>query len=252
MFRYSSRFWLYAPISLFLLLAVAVMIHWRITADVFEKRLTALKGREAVPGVTLDWDSMQVGGFPFRLDADFTNLRIRGDGAHGPFAWASEKFALHALTYGRKTTVYEAAGRQALSWTGSNGKPRHISFLPGAMRGSSTTGAQGLSRFDLDIMNLGDSAFTIDRFQFHMRRDPNGQDLDLMFKTEGLQTLGLKLGSLQFYATLSQANALAPLLKGAMSWPDAAAKWRAQGGGAKLSQVAGKGLAPDLFLSPLY
>ena len=32
MFKYSSRFWLYAPTGLFLLLAAAAMIHWWIVA----------------------------------------------------------------------------------------------------------------------------------------------------------------------------------------------------------------------------
>ena len=46
MFKYSSRFWLYTPISLFLILAVAVMVHWWMAAGAFEKKLGALKGRE--------------------------------------------------------------------------------------------------------------------------------------------------------------------------------------------------------------
>ena len=97
---YSSRFWLYAPISAFLLLAAATMAHWWLVDKAFEKKLAAIKGHEAIPGVTLDWDKVEVGGFPFRIDADFTNFRAQGAGARGPFAWKTDKFALHALTYG--------------------------------------------------------------------------------------------------------------------------------------------------------
>ncbi|HWU56871.1 MAG TPA: DUF2125 domain-containing protein [Rhizomicrobium sp.] len=251
-FKYSSRFWLYAPISLFLLLAVIVMVHWWIAAGAFEKKLAALKGHEAIPGVTIDWTSAEVGGFPFRMDADFTNLRIQGAGAHGPFAWTSEKFALHALTYGRKQVVYEAAGRQQASWTWSNGKVQNASFLPATMRGSSILDGKGLSRFDLDIVNLGGNSFTIDRLQFHMRRDPDGSDLDLMFKTDGLQLAGLKADNLELYATLSQLSALMPLLRGETSWPEAAKSWRAQGGTAKLSKGLLAALSPVWRLSPLY
>ena len=75
--NYSSRFWLYAPISTFLLLAAAVMGYWHLVDSAFEKKLAALKGHEAIPGVTLDWDKVEVGGFPFRIDADFTNFRAR-------------------------------------------------------------------------------------------------------------------------------------------------------------------------------
>ena len=252
MFKYSSRFWLYAPISLFLLLAAAVMIYWWIAAQAFEKKLASLKGHQAVPGITVDWDQVEVGGFPFRMDAAFTNFRVSGAGAHGPFAWTSEKFALHALTYGRKQIVYEAAGRQDVRWTWSNGKAQHATFLPATMRGSSILDRRGLNRFDLDIVGLGDSSFTIGRLQFHMRRDPDGSDLDLMFKTDGLQLAGLKVGDLQLYVTLSRLDALMPLLRGELSWPDAAQHWREQGGKAKLTNGLLAALSPVWRLSPLY
>jgi hypothetical protein len=250
-FKYSSRFWLYAPISAFLLLAAAAMIHWWVLAQAFEKKLAALKGHEAIPGVTLDWSSVAVGGFPFRLDADFTNLHIQGAGARGPFGWASEKFALHTLTYGRRQIVYEAAGRQTLNWTAASGNAHSISFLPGTMRGSSIQDAKGLSRLDLDVVDVGDKDFAIGRFQFHMRRNRDGRDLDLMLRTDGLALLGLKAGSLQLYATLQQADALMPLMRGETSWPEAVAKWRSEGGSAKLSGGLGD-RALQLFLSPLY
>lgn len=251
MFKYSSRFWLYAPISLFLLLAVATMIYWQMAASAFEKKLAALKGHDAVPGVTVDWNSVELGGFPFRLDADFTNFRVQGAGAHGPFAWTSEKFALHALTYGRRQVVYEAAGNQDVRWTWSNGKTQHAAFLPGTMRGSSILDAKGLSRFDLDIVDLAARDVAIGRLQFHMRRDPDSSDLDLMLRTDGLQLEGVKLGNLQLYVTLSQLDALLPLLRGETSWPEAAQHWRDQGGKAKLSNGL-LGLSPVWRLSPLY
>ena len=252
MFKYSSRFWLYAPISLFLLLACAVMVYWWTAAQAFERKLMALKGHPAVPGIIVDWDQVEVSGFPFRLDAGFTNLRIEGTAAHGPFAWSSEKFAMHALTYGRKQIVYEAAGKQDVRWTWSNGKVQHASFLPATMRGSSILDGRGLNRFDLDIMDLGDKNFTIGRLQFHMRRDPDGRDLDLMLRTDGLELAGLKAGNLELYVTLNQLNALMPLLRGEVSWPDAAQRWREQGGKAKLANGLLAALSPVWRLSPLY
>jgi len=252
-FKYSSRFWLYAPTGLFLFLAAAAMIHWWIVAGAFEKKLAALKGKEAIPGITLDWDSVEVGGFPFRLEGNFTNLRVQGAAAHGPFAWRSEKFALHALTYGRHQIVYEAAGRQELSWTAASGNAHTVSFLPGSMRGSSIVDGKGLARFDLDIVNVGEKSVAIGRLQFHMRRDPDGSDLDLMVRADGLSALGVKIGGgLQLYTTLSQATALMPLLRGDNSWPEAIQNWRAQGGAAKPSQSKAAILSPDWFLSPLY
>jgi hypothetical protein len=245
---YSSRFWLYAPFCTFLTLAAIAAAHWWIVAGDFEKKLAALKGHQAVPGVTLDWDQVSVGGFPFRLDADFSNLHISGAGAHGPFSWSAEKFALHALTYGRAKTVYEAAGQQHVSWTDGAGAAHTASFLPGSLRASSIRDNRGLTRADLDIIGVGGKDFAIGRFQLHMRRDPDGADLDLMLKADSAGARKL----VQVYATLNHANALTSLLRGEKSWPEAAANWRAQGGTANLSQVVAPGLDPQAILSPLY
>ena len=248
MFRYSSRFWLYAPISLFLAIAAAVMVHWWVVADAFEKKLAAAKGHQAIPGVTLDWRTVAVGGFPFRIDADFTDFTIAGAGAHGPFAWTSEKFAAHALTYGRPKAVYEAAGQQQARWTAADGSAHAASFLPGSMRASSITGPEGLRRFDLDIVGMGAKDFTIGRLQFHMRRDPDGSDLDLMLNADAV---GARK-QVQVYALLNRAGSLVSLLKGEKPWPEADTNWHAQGGTAKLSEVIAPGLAAEALLSPLY
>lgn len=250
MLRYSSRFWLYAPSALFALLAAAVMIHWWMLAGPFEKKLAALKGRETIPGITLDWDKAEVGGFPFRLDATFQNLRIAGAGAHGPFSWRSEEFAMHSLTYGRSQDVYQAAGRQQISWTDSNGGARAAAFQAGSMRGSSILGRQGLMRFDLDIAELGGPDFTLTRLQFHMRRDPDGNSLDLMVSTDGLPVGTKKPDHRQLYVTLANAEPLLPLLRGELSWPEAVKHWRAGGGSEKLSNADDQSLAG--LLNPLY
>lgn len=211
--NYSSRFWLYAPFCTFLTLAAIAAVHWWIVAGAFEKKLAALKGHQAVPGVTLDWDTVSTGGFPFRLDAAFTNFRVSGAGAHGPFQWHAAKFALHALAYGRAKTVYEAAGQQNISWTDASGTAHSASFLPGALRASSILDKGRLIRADLEIVGIGAKDFTIGRFQLHMRRDPDGADLDLMLKAESAGTRKL----VQVYATLSRAGSLTALLKGESS-----------------------------------
>ncbi len=264
MFKYSSRFWLYAPTGIFLLLALGAMAHWWIVDRAFEKKLAALKGHEAVPGITLDWDKVEVGGFPFRIDADFANFRVSGSAAHGPFAWKTEKFALHALTYGRQQVIYEAAGRQDLRLSLAEGKsPAVMSFAVGSLRASSINNKGGLARFDLDMADAGQPQWTISRFQFHMRRDPDGKNLDLMFQLDGFQlrmhplglAIAMKPGNVSFYATLDHLDAVKDLLDGKISWPEAARKWRAEGGSVKLSQVktgGGNILMPDVLVSPLY
>ena len=249
MFRYSSRFWLYAPITVFLLIAIAVMAHWKFAADAFEKKLAALKGRDAAPGIILDWDRVAVSGFPFRIDADFTNFSVHGAAARGPFVWKTRDFALHALTYGARKTVYEAAGPQHLEWTGADGA-HAADLLPATFHGSSILDGRGLIRADQDMVDAGGKGFTARRLQFHMRRDPDGKDLDLMVKGDGV-TDGGAPRMVEAYATLSRASVLAPLLEGRSPWPDAARAWKAAGGAVTISKATNPDIAARI-LSALY
>lgn len=243
MFRYSSRFWLYAPITVFLLIAIAVMAHWKIAADAFEKKLMALKGRDAAPGITLDWDSVAVSGFPFRIDADFTNFSVHGMAARGPFVWKTRDFALHALTYGARKTVYEAAGPQHLEWTGADGA-HAADLLPATFHGSSILDGRGLARADLDAVDVGGKGFTARRLQFHMRRDPDGKDLDLMVAVQGLHMPSPPAipADSKTYITLTRAAPLMPLLAGAAAWPDAARAWNRNGGQVRVGNDTTYGL----------
>lgn len=247
--QYSSRLWLYAPFVLVLALAGWVMTHWWLSANALEKKLAAAKGTLVIPGIAVDWTSVTMGGFPFRIDANFTNLRISGAGAHGPFAWRTEKFAMHALAYGRSKTVYEAAGPQQLAWTDKDGKGQTINFIPGSLHASSIIDAKGLARFDLDIVNAGSAQITAGRFQFHMRRE--SESLKMMVQAETVRGSGVDQKLVQAYADLNQLHILAPLLEGQTPWPVATLVWRSNGGKASLSQTS----APDLaqaVLSNLY
>jgi hypothetical protein len=266
--RYSSRFFLYAPLVLLLALAGLVSLHWWRTADAFEARLAALKGHEALPGVTLDWSNVTVSGFPFRMDATFDGFAAQGTGAHGPFAWRSERFALHALTYGARKTVFEAAGNQHLSWNDAAGAAHSADFLPGSLRASTVRDASGLSRFDVEGIELagqsGNGNFRIGKVQFHMRRDPDGKSIDLMAAGDAVTAAG-PLGnarSFRIYQTLSHGSALAGLLRGEKAPPQAHALWLLAGGKAAITQAELDGkknaLTPEqsaaavTLLSPLY
>jgi hypothetical protein len=264
--RYSSRFFLYAPLLLLLLLAGFVMVHWWQAAGALETKLKAMKGREAVPGVTLDWASVALSGFPFRLDATFDDLSVKGAGAHGPFAWRTEKFAVHALTYGAQKDVFEAAGNQHLEWADAANQSHVLDFLPGSLRASAVRDSRGLSRFDVDIIELASKGLSIGRAQFHMRPDPDGKSIDLMAEADlakgDLGAFGNEVRILRLYQTLSQGHAFAGLLQGQKNLPESHALWLQAGGAVKITQAelngAKNALTPEqaataiALLSPLY
>jgi hypothetical protein len=240
------------------------MGHWWQAANALDAKLKALKGHEAVPGVTLDWAKATVSGFPFRLDVTFDGFAAHGQGPHGPFAWRSAHFALHALTYGAEKTVFEAAGDQHLSWADPAGAAHSADFLPGSLRASAVRDAGALVRFDVDIVELDGKGFSIGRAQFHMRRDPDGKSLDLMAEADLAKASG-PLGAvrnLRTYQTLSQANAFSALLRGAQGAAAAHAAWEKAGGRmipAKL-EINGRAaslpleqvIAAGALLAPLY
>jgi hypothetical protein len=242
---YSSRFFLYAPLTLFLALAGAAMAYWWSVATAIDSKVKATKGHEAVPGVILNWSKVTISGFPFRLDLMFDDFSAQGNGTQGPFAWKSEHFAIHALTYGAQKDVFEAAGRQLLSWKDTTGA-HAISFLAGSMHASAVRDGRGLARFDLDIIDAVATDFTAGRLQFHMRRDPDGKTIDMMTSADeikaadGLRFFGQHLHVLQIYVGLSQSAALAPLLRGQMSPQAADAAWHQARGAFTISKLAVK------------
>lgn len=241
--KYSSRFFLYAPFGLLLILAALAMGHWWQIAHGLDAKLKAMKGGEAVPGVTLDWKGVTISGFPFRLDIVFDGFSAQGQGAHGPFAWNADKFAIHALTYGAQKDVFEAEGNQRLSWTDAAGAGHSAAFLPGSLRASAVRDASGLSRFDVDIIELdgrhsGNGDFSIGRAQLHLRRDPDGKSIDLMAQGDLVKAPGPLGGARTFhvYQTLSQGSAFAGLLRGEKKPAQAHALWLLAGGAVKITQ----------------
>jgi hypothetical protein len=264
--KYSSRFFLYAPFLLLLMLAGYVMAHWWQTAGALEEKLKAMKGREALPGVTLDWSSVSVSGFPFRLDALFDGFSVKGAAANGPFAWTADRFAIHALTYGAEKDVFEAAGNQHLEWTDAATAAHTLDFLPGSLRASAVRDDRGLSRFDVDIVELAGKGLTVGRAQFHMRRDPDGKSIDLMAEADlakgDLGAFGKEVKTLRLYQTLSQGHAFAGLLQGQKRAPESHAMWLLTGGEVRITQSERNGvknkLTPEqttaaiILLSPVY
>jgi hypothetical protein len=247
---FSSRFWLYAPLVMFFAIAAWAMANWWVMAGLLDKKLNALNGHEAVPGITLSYATKTISGFPFNIDVVFTGFAVEGQGAHGPLRWTTENFALHRLSYGRTQDIYEAAGKQTLNWTDGGGKSHALKFLPGLLHASSVMDGRGLLRFDLEAVAAAGSdsagaAFTAAHAQLHLRHDPKADGLDLMISGDGIKASGSIAGlfgdqikSLKLFATLTQGQSFTPLLEGRSSWPAASTDWRTKGGQVAIGPVA--------------
>lgn len=254
--KYSSRFFLYAPVGVFLILFVIAGVRWWMLASAWSDRLEAVNGHEVIPGVTLHFAAKKIYGFPFTLETQLKDVSLVVATPAGPTRWSSEKFALHALTYGRDETIFEAAGHQVLEWTGADGRRRVLPFAVGSLRASAIAKNSELVRFDLDLVGFGSKDFTAQRLQLHARQSARDRiDLEAMALAPRPQQCPLLNDSTaQFVMTaaIDQATTLGPLLGGAEDWPTAMGKMRRRGGGIRFIDIAlspQKGTAPDTLKS---
>jgi hypothetical protein len=240
--KFSSRFFLYAPLGLFLLLAAGAALHWWFAASVLAARLDAVNGHEVMPGVTMQFASRRISGFPFNLDSELGDAAFAIATPQGVTRWHADKLALHALTYGRDETIFEAAGPQSLSWSSEDGKPRSLNFAVGSLRASAILDGSGLKRFDLDLVGFGSPTFTAQRLQFHIRRNGSGK-LDLLVVAEDVRApvaICPGFGGQPFHTrqtgTVTAAEVFSPLLAGRQNWQEAVAAWRAAYGRTNLEK----------------
>lgn len=254
--KYSSRFFLYAPLGLFLAIALGLGIQWWLAASALSARLAAMNGHQIAPGVTMRFASRSIAGFPFNLDTMFRGLALRIDTPHGPTEWRSEEFAMHALTYGRDETIFEAAGKQELRWTKDDGGRRTLVFAVGSLRASVIEDRTGVARFDLDLIGFGSRALTAQRLQLHTRRMQGRWDLlveadDIRFSQRSRPDLGDQIAATRLTGTIDKAEAFDALRAGAQTWFDAAERWRRTGGALRVDtcsllwsglSIDGKGL----------
>lgn len=240
----TTRFFIYAPFAVFVGLALGLSVRWWYVAKDFSARLERANGHEVVPGVTLRFASKTVAGFPFRLDAVLKSIEIDVATPHGPARWRAPDFAMHALTYGRDQTIFEAAGREELDWTDDDGRHHTLAFVPGSMRASAILDGAGLSRFDIEIVNWGSPAFTVADAQLHLRRNAARDAIDLFVTASdvhpgpGLRSaFGSEVRNASLTATIAPGATFDRLRAGQGDWLNAVADWRGHGGSVHLDHV---------------
>jgi hypothetical protein len=230
----TTRFFIYAPFALFVALALGLTIRWFSEAQAFSARLDRLNGHIVMPGVSLHFSTKRITGFPFRLDAVFKDIEIDIETPHGPSSWRAEDFALHRLTYGADKTLFEAAGRQSLSWSDEARNRHTIPFAVGSVRASAIENDKGLERFDLEAVALGSPALSAEDAQLHIRKDPAGDAVDLfvaannvMLGPKLISSFGSTIARVLLSAKFTPGRAIAPLLGGRVDWPSTVAAQRA-------------------------
>ena len=220
------------------------MLRWQEVADSLKSRLLHADGREIAPGVVMHFSSEAVGGFPFNVDAVLTDVTLDVNCTHGRLAWRADHFAIHELTFGRTQEIFEAAGRQELSWTDTRGLAHRFTFVPGSLRASAIASGGRLVRFDLDIDGISSGDLWGARTQLHLRQASDHDAIDVALSAEALHLSPVLQAGFESYidhlriaGTLSHAAVFSRLRAGHDEWRTALEKWRKSNGTLRLDQI---------------
>jgi hypothetical protein len=242
--RYSSRFFLYAPFLVLIVIAIAAMLRWWTVAGAFESWLLHANGREIAPGVRLRFASEEMGGFPFRVDTVLSGVALEAKCAHASISWRAERFAIHSLTYGRVQKIFEAAGVQTLSWAMPGGTVGRLVFTPGSLRASAILSEGALARFDLDLAGFSSREISGGRAQLHLRRAPSRDMIDIAISAEALRLapelqagFGLEIPHMILEGRIAPATPFSQFLSGRDPWCAAVDKWRDSAGSFRLDRI---------------
>jgi hypothetical protein len=207
------------------------MLRWWTLAQDFHTWLSRANGREIAPGISLKFESDEMGGFPFRLDTVINKISLEAKCARTALSWHAERFAIHRLTYGRDQAIFEAAGVQTVTWIDARGATHRFAFTPGSMRASAILSGRALARFDFDIEGFGSHDVSGERAQLHFRRSALGNALDVAASADALRLAsGAGISRFDLAGILEPADSLSPLLAGGGPWCTSAEAWRRRGG----------------------
>jgi hypothetical protein len=242
--RYSSRFFLYAPFLVLIVIAIAAMLRWWTVADAFESWLLHANGREIAPGIHLHFASEEMGGFPFRVDTVLSGVALEAKCARASMSWRGERFAIHSLTYGRVQKIFEAGGVQTLSWTMPDGAVGRLVFTPGSLRASAILAEGALARFDLDVAGFSSREISGARAQLHLRRAPSRDMIDIAISAEALRLapelqagFGPEIPHMILEGRIVPAAPFSQFLSGRDPWCAAVDKWRGSAGSFRLDRL---------------
>lgn len=233
--RVFSALRYYWPVTLFFVFVAAWSAWWIIAATTFEDMLEAMR-TSPQSDLRLSYERVEIGGYPFRVEADFRNLELKWRGG----SFRAEKAVAHALAWKLSHIIAEAGGEKSLTLATA---PREtMTIAPDILRLSAIINGDGAFRVDAVFGGAQTSFALADGrnpalyarlFEFHARSaEGGGADLVLAAADVELQrgfvtTLGEKIPAARFdarFKSLPQGDGAA-ILSALESWPEFLARW---------------------------
>jgi hypothetical protein len=240
--RKPRRLGLYLPWAALVIAAAGWSVAWLWMMHETQSRVDAAAVSLRKAGWTVAWDARHVGGYPFRLDVDLTNLRLAE-----PSGWAVTMPALKSEAFAFAPTNWVLFAPGGLTFTRPKDGP--VIVTAGALRASLNSWDAAPPRISLVGDDLtfaaapGAKPFSLTgakNLQFYTRAGP-GQQAAVFLSLDGGaarpdswvgQLAGGKPVAIRLDAIMSHTDDLQ-----GDSWPRLVAYWSAKGGDLDVRQL---------------
>ena len=240
--RKPRRFWLYAPFGLLLVAVVAWSVGWLWLSGEAGRQIDLAAGQARRSGYELAWKDRRVSGYPFRLDVNFDELRVRD-----PSGWGLMVPRLETEAWAYAPGHWVLAAPQGLTFVRPQGGP--VEMKGEVIHASLHDADKRPPSFSFEGARLtfqpgpGGQPFALasaDHVELHLRPGPDDQGA-VFFKVDNgkAQLSGLfarmagdKPVSMAFDAILTGMSRF----QGA-DWPGAARAWARAGGQIQVRQA---------------
>jgi len=229
--------------GLVLLAMLAYSVYWSTLAGRIEAGLAAWAQAQRSDGMLIEYDALEVTGFPLRVQPQISNLRLAAPGPNPAWQWRSDQLIANVTPYNSNHIVLTAPYPQDIGLRINGGALEQYRLAPGKAQASLALKQGRITRIDLDIEGgalsggrLLSHALGLGRVQLHLREgqksEANGLQNPTLFeisaKLEKLEypgfansALGANLSLFAMTAAVEGFWPEAPGLAGVTQWRDA-------------------------------
>lgn len=234
----------YALLSAAILLAmIAYTVYWFSLSGQIERGLARWTEARRAEGMVVEYEALQVTGFPLRVQAQVANVHIAAPGPHPAWTWRSALLTGNVVPYSLNHIVLNAPQPQEIRLQINGGAEENYLFTPQSAFASVILNRGNFTRLNVDLKNgavtgsrLNTAALNFGRVQLHLRAGENGEPqglqnpsmFDVSVKMETLDypgfsgsALGPHLQRLAMTATVEGIWPAGSGVAGVREWRDA-------------------------------
>ncbi len=111
------RWPLILPFLLIVVGVIAYSLWWVGVADRVETAILDWQSDQATKGISVSWDTLETGGFPYRIQVDVTGGRIDAPEAPRSWVWETDALSAQTLAYKLDHVIVDIPGSQRLHYS---------------------------------------------------------------------------------------------------------------------------------------